>query len=166
MTEVCISSTCPVYVAVLFPLAHGPPHAIIPLSALCRTHCSPTRVNVNLDSFLLLGDGTCHHSGRIRPNPHTHKSFPCPGHLLDSTRKSVSTKYFAAAPGDTEFDLTKRETPLLSVPPPPSVHEDQERSIKSQRALSVFDPRKDIFVIPAHDLMLVGVIEVFPETLC
>jgi len=29
----------------------------------------------------------------------------------------------------------------------------------------VFGARKDIFVIPAHDLTLVGVIELFPETL-
>ncbi|KAJ8096389.1 hypothetical protein PM082_011551 [Marasmius tenuissimus] len=138
-----------------FYLIDMPGHCAGHIAALAR---------VKQDSFILLGGDTCHHPGQIRPNPHIHKSYPCPGHLLEATRKSVSAEHFAT-PGATEFDLTKRETPLLSVPPPPSAYADQQVSIKSQRALSVFDAHKDIFVMAAHDLTLVGIVGLFPEKL-
>ncbi|KAJ8096379.1 hypothetical protein PM082_011541 [Marasmius tenuissimus] len=74
---------------------------------------------VKPDSFVLLGGDTFHHAGQIRPNLHIQKTYPPTEELVEATRKSVSAEYFAA-PGETEFNLTERETPLLSVPPPPS----------------------------------------------
>ncbi|KAL0564151.1 hypothetical protein V5O48_017904 [Marasmius crinis-equi] len=119
---------------------------------------------VKNDSFLLLGGDTCHHPGQIRPNQHIHESYPCPGHIIDAARKSVSAEHFATS-GTKEFDLKTRDTPLLSVPPPPSAYTDQERSIASQKTLSVLDAHKDIFVVTSHDPTLVGVIDLAPERL-
>ncbi|KAL0564149.1 hypothetical protein V5O48_017902 [Marasmius crinis-equi] len=138
---------------------------IIDMPGHCPGHIVAL-ARVKPDSFLLLGGDTCHHPGQIRPNEHIHKSYPCPGHILESTRKSVSAEHFAT-PGATseEFDLSKRDTPLLSVPPPPSAYQDREQSIESQRVLGVFDAHKDIFVMAAHDVTLVGVVGLFPETL-
>ncbi|KAL0575436.1 hypothetical protein V5O48_006527 [Marasmius crinis-equi] len=111
---------------------------------------------VKPDSFVLLGGDTFHHVGQIRPNEHIHKAYPCPGHILDATRKSISAEHFAS-PGTKEFDLSKRDTPLLSIPPPPSAYNDKDRSLESQKALGVLDVHKDIFVMAAHDVTLVGV---------
>ncbi|KAK1226011.1 hypothetical protein PQX77_011029 [Marasmius sp. AFHP31] len=136
---------------------------LIDMPGHCPGHIAAL-ARVKSNSFLLLGGDTCHHPGQIRPNPHIHKSYPCPGYLIEATRKSVSAEHFAT-PGATEFDLNKREAPLLSVPPPPSAYADQQTSIKSQQALSVLDAHKDIFVLAAHDATLVGVIGLFPEKL-
>ncbi|KAK1233380.1 hypothetical protein PQX77_003492 [Marasmius sp. AFHP31] len=54
-----------------------------------------------------------------------HKSYPPTKELVKAIRKSVSAEYFAA-PGETEFNLTEREMPLLSVPPPLSAYKDRE----------------------------------------
>ncbi|KAK1226008.1 hypothetical protein PQX77_011026 [Marasmius sp. AFHP31] len=119
---------------------------------------------VQPDSFVLLGGDSFHHVGQIRPNPHAPKSYPYPEELIEATKKTVSAEYFAA-PGDAEFDLTHRETPLLSVPPPPSAYKDREVAIETQRAISILDAHKDVFVVAAHDITLAGVIGLFPETL-
>ncbi|KAL0577058.1 hypothetical protein V5O48_004939 [Marasmius crinis-equi] len=119
---------------------------------------------VKLDSFVLFGGDTCHHPGQIRPNARIHKTYPCPGRILDAARKSVSAKHFGT-PGALEFDLKERETSFLSVAPPPSFYADRDQSIESQKTLGVLDAHKDIFVIIAHDPTLAGVVELFPETL-
>ena len=111
-----------------------------------------------------MGADTCHHVGQIRPTAHLHKSYPCPGQILEATKKSVSTEYFGS-PGDSEFDLQKQDTPLLSIPQPPSGYEDRETSIESQKTLSVLDAHRDIFVVLTHDATLMGVMDLFPETL-
>ncbi|KAL0062510.1 hypothetical protein AAF712_010644 [Marasmius tenuissimus] len=121
-------------------------------------------VRVKPDSFILLGGDTFHHAGQIRPNSHIQKTYPPTEELVEATRKSVSAEYFAA-PGETEFNLTKRETPLLSVPPPPSAYKDREAALESQQVASVLDAHRDILVVAAHDITLSGVIGLFPETL-
>ncbi|KAL0569719.1 hypothetical protein V5O48_012234 [Marasmius crinis-equi] len=120
---------------------------------------------VKPDSFVLFGADTCHHPGQIRPNPHIHKSYPCPGRLLDAARKSVSAEHFAA-PGATEFDLEKRDTCFFGVAPPPhSFYADKAQSEESQKALAVLDAQKNVFVIVSHDATLEGVLGLFPEKL-
>ncbi|KAJ8096363.1 hypothetical protein AAF712_010643 [Marasmius tenuissimus] len=132
-----------------------PGHCLGHLVALAR---------VKTDSFILMGADTCHHIGQIRPTSHLHKAYPCPGHILEATRKSVSAEYFGL-PGESEFDLRKRDKPLLTVPHPPSGYVDREQSIESQKALGLLDAHKDIFVVVAHDTTLMGVLTLFPETL-
>ncbi|KAK1233379.1 hypothetical protein PQX77_003491 [Marasmius sp. AFHP31] len=132
-----------------------PGHCLGHLVALAR---------VKTDSFILLGADTCHHIGQIRPTSLLHKAYPCPGHVLEATRKSVSAEDFGL-PGEPEFDLRKRDKPLLTVPQPPSGYIDREQSIESQRALGLLDAHRDIFVVVAHDTTLMGVLTLFPETL-
>ncbi|KAK1226012.1 hypothetical protein PQX77_011030 [Marasmius sp. AFHP31] len=132
-----------------------PGHVVGHVAALAR---------VKPDSFILLGGDTFHHVGQIRPNPHIHKTYPAPEELVEATRKTVSAEYFAA-PGETEFNLTERATPLLSVPPPPSSYQDRTAALESQRAASALDAQRDILVVAAHDITLAGVIGFFPETL-
>ncbi|KAK7026511.1 hypothetical protein VNI00_015591 [Paramarasmius palmivorus] len=113
---------------------------------------------VKSNSYILLGGDTCHHPGQIRPNGHIHATFPCPGKILDSARRSFNAQYFSP-------EVNTNTTPLLGVPPPPSAYADQESSLKSQRALGELDAHPDVFVICAHDASLVGVIDLFPKTL-
>ncbi|KAK7026514.1 hypothetical protein VNI00_015594 [Paramarasmius palmivorus] len=114
-------------------------------------------------TFILLGGDTCHHPGEMRPNPLVHKTFPCPEHILASTRQTVSTKYFST--GGSQFDLAKRTTPLLSVPSGQSFYTDRETSIQSIKVLSELDADPNIFVAIAHDITLLGIVDLFPATL-
>ncbi|KAF9267230.1 Metallo-hydrolase/oxidoreductase [Marasmius fiardii PR-910] len=121
---------------------------------------------VQPNSFILLGGDTCHHVGQIRPNPHIHKSFPCPGNLLSVIKASISTEHFPSFHADMgQLDLSNCGTPLLTVPHGPSVYTDRERSIESQKTLGLLDAHPDVFVIIAHDTTLVGVISLFPDRL-
>ncbi|ESK81485.1 metallo-beta-lactamase superfamily protein [Moniliophthora roreri MCA 2997] len=130
-------------------------------------HCPGNLValaRVTPSTFLLLGGDTAHHAGQIRPNAHIHKTCPCPASILESTRESVSTKYFS--PESTYFDLQSRTEPLLSVTSMiPSFYADRAMSIESQKALGVLDADPDVLVILAHDPTLLGVIDMFPSTL-
>ncbi len=38
-----------------------------------------------------MGGDTCHHPGQLRPNPHLHQHFPCPGGLLADSTKPILT---------------------------------------------------------------------------
>ncbi|KAL0063036.1 hypothetical protein AAF712_010060 [Marasmius tenuissimus] len=107
------------------------------------------------------GADTCHHIGQIRPTSHLHKAYPCPGHILEATRKSVSAEYFGL-PGESAIRLAERIA-SLTVPHPPSGYVDREQSIESQKALGLLDAHKDIFVVVAHDTTLMGTYS-FPET--
>ncbi|KAL0062508.1 hypothetical protein AAF712_010642 [Marasmius tenuissimus] len=130
-------------------------------------HCAGHLVGlarVEPNSFVLFGADTCHHVGQIRPNPHLHKAYPCPGHILEASRNSVSVEHFGS-PAEAEFNLRERKTPLLTIPPPPSGYEDREQSIESQKSLSVLDAHHDIFLVLSHDATLMGTINLFPETL-
>jgi len=105
----------------------------------------------------------------IRPNEHIHANYPCPAELLESTRKSISTKYFPLpihTDGSGDFDLSARNTPLLTVPEGPSAYADREVSIRSQKILGhLFDVHPDIFIVIAHDFSLEETIRLFPESL-
>ncbi|KAJ3840967.1 beta-lactamase-like protein [Lentinula raphanica] len=107
---------------------HWPGH----LSALAR---------VKENSFVLLGADVCHHPGQLRPNPHLHKHFPCPGGILS--------------------DLSK---PILSIPEGFSMYAHRPSALESQEKLAVLDAHPDIFVITAHDPTLDEIITLFPKT--
>ncbi|KAK7022881.1 hypothetical protein VNI00_016868 [Paramarasmius palmivorus] len=114
-------------------------------------------------TFILLGGDTFHHPGQLRPNAFVKKAFPYPEHLITSTRQSVSPKYFST--GGSQFDLTKQDTPLLSVPSGHSSYADRETAIQSIKALSELDADPNILVAIAHDVALLGVVDLFPKTL-
>ncbi|KAE9387471.1 hypothetical protein BT96DRAFT_981427, partial [Gymnopus androsaceus JB14] len=100
---------------------HWPGH----LTALAR---------VTEDTFILLG-------GQLRPNPHLHKNFPCPGGIL--------------------ADLSK---PILTIPEGFSMYADRPTALVSQEKVGILDAHPDVFLITSHDPTLENVISLFPET--
>ncbi|KAJ7782025.1 hypothetical protein DFH07DRAFT_792348 [Mycena maculata] len=53
--------------------------------------------SVNSSSFILLARDSHHshhHPGQLRPSPHLQHDFPCPAHLLEASKSSISTDYF------------------------------------------------------------------------
>ncbi|KAJ7281437.1 beta-lactamase-like protein [Mycena rebaudengoi] len=141
-----------------FYLLNTPGHQPGHITALARV--TPT-------SFILLGGDTAHHVGQLRPRPHFQKNFPCPAHLLEETKSSVSTDYFWSW-GSKEhgFDLRSRSQSLFSVSNlPDSFYADPNTALVSQEKIATFDADADFFVIIAHDLTLVPVLPYFPSLL-
>ncbi|EEB99743.1 hypothetical protein MPER_00503, partial [Moniliophthora perniciosa FA553] len=129
-------------------------------------HCPGNLValaRVTPTTFILLGGDTCHHPGQIRPNAHIHVTCPCPAHILASTRESVSTEHFS--PGAEHFDLKDKTEPMLTVPTGISFYSDRESAIESQKALGVLEADPDVFLMIAHDVTLLSVVDMFPLTL-
>lgn len=109
-------------------MQHCPGH----LTALAR---------VTKETFILLGADTCHHPGQLRPNPHLHKNFPCPGGILS--------------------DLSK---PILTIPEGFSAYADRATALVSQEKIGVLDAHPDVFLLTAHDPTLEDVICLFPQS--
>ncbi|KAJ6591480.1 beta-lactamase-like protein [Mycena vulgaris] len=133
---------------------HHPGH----ITALARV--TPT-------SFISLGGDTFHHVGEARPRPQFQKTFPCPAHLLEETKTSISTDYFWS-PGSREgaFDMRSRAQQLLAVSDlPDSFYADPVTSQVSLEKLATFDADPDFFVVVAHDLSLVSSLSFFPASL-
>ncbi|KAJ7484737.1 hypothetical protein FB451DRAFT_1233351 [Mycena latifolia] len=102
--------------------------------------------------------------GMLRPTDKLHQHFPCPGELLAATRRSVSAPDFAASDSAGEFDLATRTTPLLHVAENGYYH-DPPTARASIKKLGGFDANADIFVVIAHDLSLMSIIEPLPASL-
>ncbi|KAJ7446752.1 beta-lactamase-like protein [Mycena latifolia] len=133
---------------------HLPGH----LSALAR---------VTPSSFIVLGGDVFHHPGQLRPRPHLQRHFPCPAHLLEATKSSISTDYFWSW-GSTEhdFDMTSRAEPLLAISDlPDSVYADPTAAKVSLEKVATFDADPDFFVLIAHDPTLLSFIPYFPASL-
>ncbi|KAJ7484739.1 hypothetical protein FB451DRAFT_1233359 [Mycena latifolia] len=124
--------------------------------------CALARVTST--SFLFLGGDACHHAGMLRPTDKLHQHFPCPGELLAATRRSVSAPEFAASDSAGEFDLATRTTPLLHVAENGYYH-DPPTARASIKKLGGFDANADVFVVIAHDLSLMSIIEPLPASL-
>ncbi|KAJ7249431.1 beta-lactamase-like protein [Mycena rebaudengoi] len=137
-----------------FYLLDVPGHAAGHICALARV--TPT-------DFVFLGGDSCHHPGQFRPTEKLHRYFPCPGELLAATRHSISAEHFSADNSST-FDLAARTTPFLDVAEN-GYYEDPPVARVSIGKLSDFDANLDIFVVLAHDMSLVPVIDLFPASL-
>ncbi|KAF7299514.1 Metallo-beta-lactamase superfamily protein [Mycena indigotica] len=59
------------------------------------------RVTANPSTFILLAGDTFHHVGEARPRPALQANFPCPAHIVESSRGHVSTDYFFS-PGSSD----------------------------------------------------------------
>jgi len=114
-------------------------------------------------SFLFLGADSCHHAGLLRPTEQLHRHLPCPGHILQTTRRSVSATHFPT-PNADEFDLALRTTPLLDVAEN-GYFEDTGRARASLKKIGNFDANADVFVMLAHDESLIPVVGPFPASL-
>ncbi|KAJ7654497.1 beta-lactamase-like protein [Mycena polygramma] len=141
-----------------FYLLGTPGHMLGHLTALARV--TPT-------TFIALGGDTFHHVGEARPRPLFQKHFPCPAHLLEETKSSISTDYFWSPHShDGAFDLPSRAQQLLALSDlPDSFYADPVTSQVSLEKVATFDADPDIFVVIAHDASLRSHIPYFPESL-
>ncbi|KAJ7696570.1 hypothetical protein B0H17DRAFT_1198081 [Mycena rosella] len=141
-----------------FYLLNTPGHLPGHVSALARV--TPT-------SFVSLGGDAFHHAGEARPRPEFQKNFPCPAHLLEETKTSISTDFFWSPESrDGAFDMHSRAQQLLAVSDlPDSFYADPVTSQVTLEKLATFDADPDFFVVIAHDLSLVSSLPYFPASL-
>ncbi|KAF7312907.1 Metallo-beta-lactamase superfamily protein [Mycena kentingensis (nom. inval.)] len=137
-----------------FYLVDAPGHLPGHLTALARVTPSPKA------TFILLGGDSFHHPGEARPRPALQKSFPCPGHLLDSAAAHVSTAHFFS-PGSHDgphgFDLRTRAAPLLSIATGPTSYTlDPDTAEVTLEKIARWDADEDVLVLIAHDASVVG----------
>ncbi|KAJ7931669.1 beta-lactamase-like protein [Mycena leptocephala] len=141
-----------------FYLLDTPGHLLGHLTALARV--TPT-------SFISLGGDAFHHAGQARPQPQFQKNYPCPAHLLEETKSSISTDYFWSPHSSIgSFDMLSRAFQLLGVSDlPDSFYVDPVTAQVSLEKLATFDADEDIFVVISHDISLRSSIPYFPESL-
>ncbi|KAJ7116054.1 beta-lactamase-like protein, partial [Mycena epipterygia] len=122
---------------------------------------------VTPSSFILLGGDSSHHPGQLRPRPQFQLHFPCPAHLLESTKSSISTSYFwswGSALG--AFDIPSRSEALLAISDlPDSAYADPVTAKVSLEKVATFDADPDFLVLIAHDQTLTSFIPYFPASL-
>ncbi|KAJ7772627.1 beta-lactamase-like protein [Mycena maculata] len=141
-----------------FYLLDTPGHLPGHISALARV--TPT-------SFVSLGGDTFHHAGEARPRPDFQKNYPCPGHLVEEIKSSISTDYFwSPKSSDGAFDIVSRAQQLFAVSDlPDSFYADPVTSQVSLEKIATFDADPDFFVAIAHDMSLVSTLPTFPASL-
>ncbi|KAJ7902480.1 hypothetical protein B0H13DRAFT_1717460 [Mycena leptocephala] len=141
-----------------FYLLNTPGHIKGHISALARV--TPT-------SFISLGGDTWHHAGEARPRAQFQKNFPCPAHLLEESKTSISTDFFwSPRSRDGAFDMLSRAQQLLAISDTvDSFYQDPVTAQVSLEKVATFDADPDIFVIVAHDISLRSSIPLFPAYL-
>ncbi|KAJ7633720.1 beta-lactamase-like protein [Mycena rosella] len=141
-----------------FYLLDTPGHLAGHMTALARV--TPT-------SFITLGGDTFHHVGEARPRPAFQKNFPCPAHLLEETKTSVSTEFFWSPNSSLgSFDILSRAQQFFSISDhPDSFYADPVISQVSLEKVATFDADPDFFVLVAHDASVVGALPYFPASL-
>ncbi|KAJ6518867.1 beta-lactamase-like protein [Mycena sanguinolenta] len=122
---------------------------------------------VTASSFILLGGDSFHHPGQLRPQPHFQLHFPCPAHLRETTRSSISTDYFWSwGSKKHNFDMISRAESLLTISDlADSVYADPVSAKVSVEKVATFDADPDFLVIIAHDTSLLSHIPYFPASL-
>ncbi|KAJ7130624.1 beta-lactamase-like protein [Mycena epipterygia] len=141
-----------------FYLLDTPGHRAGHISALARV--TPT-------TFVSLAGDTFHHAGEARPRPQFQENFPCPAHLLEETKSSISTNFFwSPKSSEGAFDMHSRAQQLLAISDlPDSFYADPVTSQVSLEKLATFDADPDFFVVIAHDISLMSSLPIFPASL-
>ncbi|KAF7298806.1 Metallo-beta-lactamase superfamily protein [Mycena indigotica] len=127
-----------------FYLLDVPGHQLGHIAGLARV--TPT-------NFVLMGGDSCHHAGVLRPTKLLHSHYPCPGFLLEQSRKSISVEHFASnsvTSNHDEFDLAGQTRPLLRIAEG-QWNADHVQAQESADRLTLFDGNPDVFVVLAHD---------------
>ncbi|KAJ7759209.1 beta-lactamase-like protein [Mycena metata] len=139
-------------------LLNTPGHLPGHMSALARV--TPT-------SFVLVGGDVFHYAGQMRPRPAFQTNFPCPAHLLEETKSSISTDFFWSPHSeDGAFDLRSRAQQLLAISDTPdSFYAAPITAQVSQDKVAAFDADPDVFVLIAHDISLRSTLPYFPASL-
>ncbi|KAJ7130625.1 beta-lactamase-like protein [Mycena epipterygia] len=141
-----------------FYLLDTPGHLAGHISALARV--TPT-------SFISLGGDTFHHAGEARPRPQFQENYPCPAHLLEETKASISTNYFWSPKSrEGAFDIRSRAQQLLAISDLPDAFSANPVTAQvSLEKLATFDADPDFFVVIAHDMSLLSSLPYFPASL-
>ncbi|KAJ6561857.1 beta-lactamase-like protein [Mycena capillaripes] len=141
-----------------FYLLNTPGHLPGHMTALARV--TPT-------TFVQLAGDSFHHAGQARPRPQFQKNFPCPAHLLEDVKSSVSTDFFwSSQTHNGAFDLPSRAQQLLSISDiPGSFYADPVTAQVSLEKVANFDADPDFWVIVSHDISLRTAIPLFPAYL-
>ncbi|KAJ7457972.1 beta-lactamase-like protein [Mycena galericulata] len=139
-----------------FYLLDTPGHLPGHISALARV--TPT-------SFVSLSGDVFHHAGQARPRPAFQAAFPCPAHLLEETKTTISTSFFWSHNSQLgSFDLPSRAAQLLAISDlPGSFYADPVTAQVSLEKVATFDADADFFVIASHDFSVVGKLPYFPD---
>ncbi|KAI0850371.1 beta-lactamase-like protein [Daldinia vernicosa] len=125
----------------------------------CIGHiCGFARVTSNPDSFILMGGDGVHHNGELRPN-HWH---PLPDSISPHPFSPVSA---APCPGELFHKVLRegKDDEPFYIPVDGPIHEDASLATETIKGLQEFDAHEDIFVVPAHDQFLLGLIDFFPK---
>ncbi|KAJ7642783.1 beta-lactamase-like protein [Mycena polygramma] len=141
-----------------FYLLTTPGHLEGHMTALARV--TPT-------SFIALAGDTFHNAGMARPRPQFQKNFPCPSHLLEETKTSISTDYFWSPHSqDGAFDMVSRAQQLLAISDlPTSFYANPVAAQVTLEKIATFDADPDILVLVAHDASMRSYLPYFPESL-
>ncbi|PNP77100.1 gamma-lactamase [Fusarium nygamai] len=134
-----------------FYLLNSPGHAVGHMSALARTTADPP-------SFILLGGDIAHHCGEFRPSPYTplpemispnplgHTLSACPGRLFLSIHPCKDP-----------------ERPFFDPTVGPGWHDEGLLAKESIDKLIEADAYDNIFPVMAHDMTLVGTVDLYPK---
>jgi glyoxylase-like metal-dependent hydrolase (beta-lactamase superfamily II) len=138
-----------------FYLLDTPGHAIGHLAGLARTTTSP-------DTFILMGGDLCHHGGELRPSQYV----PCPQDLSEHLSLSDSLRLrLSQCPGSVFDNLNvKRGRKPGETFFDPAIGSDIEQAIHTIKDAQQADAQENVFVLPAHDMSVVGIIDEFPKT--
>jgi hypothetical protein len=137
-----------------FYLLDVPGHAAGHMAALVRTTPS---------TFMFLGGDTCHHAAEFRPTAY----IPLPEHILGQCHPSKNTPVCPCSFFGQLHPKKSRTEPFYTIAVAPtgeSLALNVEQALESIKKLEEFDGNENIFTVIAHDLSLVGVVDMFPAT--
>jgi hypothetical protein len=121
------------------------------LSGLVRTTTGP-------DTFILMGGDMSHHSGEMRPSPF----LPVPDVVKHQVpHLSPATCHCGVAFRQLNSHRGRKENePFFD----PIFSSDRQQASQTIRNAQMADARDDIFIVCAHDMDIVGVVDFFPRT--
>lgn len=140
-----------------FYLLNGAGHTANHMCALART---------TDDSFVLMAGDACHHAGQLRPSeelplPETISGSVLQTSISDETAASCSCAHFKSLMPSRDDDNPSTSFYDLA----PGMHEDHKQATETLRKLKTFDARDDVFVIIAHDISLLDLVDFYPSNL-
>ncbi|KAF0645966.1 hypothetical protein FPSE5266_08124 [Fusarium pseudograminearum] len=134
-----------------FYLLNSPGHAVGHMSALARTTADPP-------SFMLLGGDIAHHCGEFRPSPYT----PLPNMITPNPLSNT----LSACPGRLFLSIhpwKDPERPFFDPTVGPGWHDEGVLAKDSIDKLIEADAYDNIFPVVAHDMTLVGTVDLYPN---
>jgi glyoxylase-like metal-dependent hydrolase (beta-lactamase superfamily II) len=134
-----------------FFLLDSPGHAIGHM-------CGLARVSANPDSFIFMGGDACHHGGEFRPS----EWLPLPSSISPNP---LDLKSKTPCPGSLFHDILRdgdNEKPFFVIPEGGIANDVKEAQETVDKVMEA-DAHAEVFVVMAHDVTLLDVVDFFPE---